>query len=54
MGRSFNRFTPTTRRPNLSFWQIRNMSFGFSGIRSGWGLQLGDMSAICENVNAVV
>lgn len=33
-------------KPRLSFWQIWNMSFGFLGIQFGWGLQMGNMSAI--------
>ena len=35
-------------KPRLSFWQIWNMSFGFFGIQFGWGLQMGNMSAIYE------
>jgi maltose/moltooligosaccharide transporter len=34
------------RKPQLSFWQIWNMSFGFLGIQFGWGLQMANMSAI--------
>lgn len=41
-----------TRKPTLSFWQIWNMSFGFLGIQFGWGLQLGNMSAIYEKLGA--
>lgn len=33
-------------KPQLSFWQIWNMSFGFLGIQFGWGLQMANMSAI--------
>ncbi|HYP28383.1 MAG TPA: MFS transporter [Blastocatellia bacterium] len=40
------------RKPRLSFWQIWNMSFGFLGIQFGWGLQLGNMSAIYEKLGA--
>ncbi|HEX8475469.1 MAG TPA: MFS transporter [Pyrinomonadaceae bacterium] len=40
------------QKPRLSFWQIWNMSFGFLGIQFGWGLQLGNMSAIYEKLNA--
>ena len=40
------------KRPNLSFAQIWNMSFGFLGIQFGWGLQLGNMSAIYEKLGA--
>jgi len=39
-------------KPRLSFWQIWNMSFGFLGIQFGWGLQLGNMSAIYERLGA--
>ena len=34
------------RKPERSFWQIWNMSFGFLGIQFGWGLQMANMSAI--------
>ena len=40
------------QKPRLSFWQIWNMSFGFLGIQFGWGLQLGNMSAIYERLGA--
>ena len=40
------------QKPHLSFWQIWNMSFGFLGIQFGWGLQLGNMSAIYEKLGA--
>ena len=39
-------------KPKLSFWQIWNMSFGFLGIQVGWGLQMGNMSAIYEYLGA--
>lgn len=39
-------------KPQLSFWQIWNMSFGFLGIQVGWGLQMGNMSAIYEYLGA--
>lgn len=39
-------------KPPLSFWQIWNMSFGFFGIQFGWGLQMGNMSAIYEYLGA--
>ena len=41
-----------TENPRLSFWQIWNMSFGFFGIQFGWGLQMGNMSAIYEYLGA--
>ncbi len=40
------------KKPRLSFWQIWNMSFGFLGIQFGWGLQMGNMSAIYEYLGA--
>ena len=40
------------QKPPLSFWQIWNMSFGFFGIQFGWGLQMGNMSAIYERLGA--
>jgi len=40
------------QKPHLSFWQVWNMSFGFLGIQFGWGLQLGNMSAIYEKLGA--
>jgi maltose/moltooligosaccharide transporter len=40
------------QRPQLSFWQIWNMSFGFLGIQFGWGLQLANMSAIYAKLGA--
>lgn len=39
-------------KPNLSFWQIWNMSFGFFGIQFGWGLQMANMSAIYQFLGA--
>jgi len=39
-------------KPQLSFWQIWNMSFGFMGIQFGWGLQMANMSAIYEYLGA--
>ena len=40
------------RKPEKSFWQIWNMSFGFFGIQFGWGLQMANMSAIYEYLGA--
>lgn len=40
------------KKPNRSFWQIWNMSFGFLGIQFGWGLQMANMSAIYEYLGA--
>lgn len=39
-------------RPQLSFWQIWNMSFGFLGIQFGWGLQMANMSPIYKYLGA--
>ena len=39
-------------KPQLSFWQIWNMSFGFLGIQFGWGLQMANMSAIYKYLGA--
>lgn len=39
-------------KPNLSFWQIWNMSFGFLGIQFGWGLQMANMSPIYKYLGA--
>lgn len=40
------------RKPERSFWQMWNMSFGFLGIQFGWGLQMANMSAIYEYLGA--
>jgi len=40
------------QKPQRSFWQIANMSFGFLGIQFGWGLQMANMSAIYEYLGA--
>jgi maltose/moltooligosaccharide transporter len=39
-------------KPQRSFWQIWNISFGFLGIQFGWGLQMANMSAIYEYLGA--
>ncbi|MBL0146682.1 MAG: MFS transporter [Chitinophagaceae bacterium] len=44
--------TYTGPKPNLSFWQIWNMCFGFFGIQFGWSLQMNNMSAIYEYLGA--
>jgi maltose/moltooligosaccharide transporter len=49
---NFNETTAATNKPNLSFWQIWNMCFGFFGIQFGWSLQMGNMSAIYEFLGA--
>ena len=40
------------QKPQMSFWQIWNMSFGFLGIQFGWGLQMANMSAIYSYLGA--
>ncbi len=39
-------------KPNLSFWQIWNMSFGFLGIQYGFGLQQANLSPIFRYLHA--
>lgn len=39
-------------KPQLSFWQIWNMSFGFLGIQFGFGLQNANVSRIFETLGA--
>jgi maltose/moltooligosaccharide transporter len=39
-------------KPRLSIFNIINMSVGFFGIQFGWGLQMGNMSAIYEFLGA--
>ena len=39
-------------KPNLTFWQIWNMSFGFLGIQYGFGLQQANMSPIYRYLGA--
>ena len=39
-------------KPQLSFWQIWNMSFGFLGIQYGFGLQQANMSPIYRYLGA--
>src|SRR6266705_43110 len=40
------------QKPQLSFWQIWNMSFGFLGIQFGWGLQMANMSPVYKYLGA--
>lgn len=42
----------TKFKPNLSFWQIWNMSFGFLGIQYGFGLQQANLSPIFRYLDA--
>ena len=41
-------------KPQLSFWQIWNMSFGFMGIQFGFALQNANVSRIFETLGAKV
>ena len=40
------------RKPELSFWQIWNMCFGFLGIQFGFALQTADVSRIFQTLGA--
>ncbi len=42
------------RKPDLSFWQIWNMSFGFFGIQIGFALQGANVSRIFQSLGASV
>jgi maltose/moltooligosaccharide transporter len=42
------------QKPQLSFWQIWNMSFGFMGIQFGFALQNANVSRIFETLGAKV
>jgi len=42
------------KKPNLSFWQIWNLSFGFMGVQIGYSLQNGNTSRILEALGAHV
>jgi maltose/moltooligosaccharide transporter len=42
----------TSNKPTLSTRNILNMSAGFLGIQVGWGMQMGNMSAIYEYLGA--
>ncbi|AXJ00077.1 Major Facilitator Superfamily protein [Cyclonatronum proteinivorum] len=42
------------KKPQLSFWQIWNMSFGFLGIQFGFALQNANVSRIFETLGADV
>ena len=41
-----------SKKPQLSFWQIWNMSFGFLGIQFAFALQNGSMSRIFQTLGA--
>ncbi len=42
------------RKPNLTFWQIWNMCFGFLGIQFGFALQNANVSRIFETLGASI
>ncbi len=42
------------KKPQLSFWQIWNMSFGFLGIQFGFALQNANVSRIFETLGAKI
>ena len=42
------------RKPNLSFWQIWNMCFGFLGIQFAFALQNANVSRIFQTLGASV
>ena len=42
------------QKPNLSFWQIWNMSVGFFGVQIGFGLQNANVSRIFQTLGAEV
>ena len=44
--------TPTHQKPQLSFWQIWNMCFGFLGIQFGFALQNANVSRIFQTLGA--
>ena len=48
------KYVEPVKRPNLSFWQIWNMSFGFLGIQFGFALQNANVSRIFETLGANV
>lgn len=40
------------KKPNLKFWQIWNLSFGFLGVQAGFALQNANVSRILSNYGA--
>lgn len=44
----------TSRKPQLSFWQIWNMCFGFLGIQFGFALQNANVSRIFQSLGAPI
>ncbi len=50
--KSLDETTSQDTKPQLSFWQIWNMSFGFLGIQFGFALQNSNVSRIFETLGA--
>jgi maltose/moltooligosaccharide transporter len=46
--------SPLKNKPELSFWQIWNMCFGFLGIQFGFALQNANMSRIFQSLGAEI
>jgi maltose/moltooligosaccharide transporter len=44
--------TPSTTKPQLRFWQIWNISFGFLGVQFGFALQNANVSRILSDLGA--
>ncbi|MDQ3040441.1 MAG: hypothetical protein M3R16_11680, partial [Pseudomonadota bacterium] len=44
--------TPMASKPQMSFWQIWNMCFGFLGIQFGFALQNANVSRIFQTLGA--
>ena len=42
------------KKPDLSFWQIWNLSFGFLGVQIGYALQNANTSRILQSLGADV
>jgi maltose/moltooligosaccharide transporter len=51
-GRRHQRETIMNHKPNLGFWQIWNMCFGFLGIQFGFALQNANVSRIFQTLGA--
>lgn len=52
MKEDLNFNTKEMKKPNLSFWQIWNLSFGFLGVQIGYSLQNGNTSRILSALGA--
>jgi len=50
----YNRINDLMKKPNLSFWKIWNLSFGFLGVQIGYSLQNSNTSTIFESLGADV